>query len=57
VLPNQHQLEQKDQFFLLLPQTEPQVIQLPRVMKLVAIPAWQLEIGLALTGYKYKHIF
>lgn len=39
VLPNQHQLEQKDQFFLLLPQTEPQVIHLPRVMKLVAIPA------------------
>jgi len=57
VLPNQHQLEQKDQFFLLLPQTEPQVIQLPTVTKLVAIPAWQIEIGLALTGDKYKQIF
>jgi hypothetical protein len=47
VLPNQHQLEQKDQFFFLLPPTEPQVIHLPRVTKLMAIPAWQIEIGLA----------
>jgi hypothetical protein len=57
VLPNQHQLEQKDQFFLLLPQTEPQVIQLPRVTKLVAISAWQTEIGLTLIGDKCKQVF
>lgn len=57
VLPNQHQLEQKDKLFLLLPRTEPQVIQLPRVKKLVAIPARQTKIGLALTEEKYKQIF
>jgi len=57
VLPNQHQLEQKDQSFLPLPRTEPQVIQLPRVKKLMAIPARQIEIGLALTGDEYKQIF
>jgi len=57
VLPNKHQLQQKDQLFFLLPRTELQVIQLSRVTKLVAIPAWQIEIGLALTGDKYKQIF